>query len=67
MDEYNERYEQAGDNARDDDGVLFGDDVRLGGLEVAHILPHSLLKRSDNLELVCEKVAFSSPTDPIRP
>lgn len=52
MDEYNQRSEQDGDNARDDDGVLFTDDVRLGGLEVAHILPHSLLKRSGNLEVI---------------
>lgn len=54
--ECKERYARAGANACDDDGVLFSQQpqgLQLEKLEVAHILPHSLMKANDNKELVC--------------
>ncbi|OAA62016.1 hypothetical protein SPI_04875 [Niveomyces insectorum RCEF 264] len=51
------RFEQYGDDARDDDGILFEDDLQLGSLEVAHILPHALLQRSQNSELDASRQA----------
>lgn len=41
-----------GDNARDDDGVLLLEDTVINELEVAHILPHSLMKADADRELV---------------
>lgn len=41
-----------GDDARDDDGVLLLEDTVIDELEVAHILPHSLMKADAGHELV---------------
>ncbi|CAK7220753.1 hypothetical protein SCUCBS95973_004269 [Sporothrix curviconia] len=51
--EYSKRFKEAGANARDDDGVLFSQQTSFGldQLEVAHILPHSLMKANDDKEL----------------
>ncbi|OAA53613.1 hypothetical protein SPI_09320 [Niveomyces insectorum RCEF 264] len=44
-DECTKRYEEHGDDARDEDGVLFSQQqLSLASLEVAHILPHALTK-----------------------
>ena len=51
-----------GDNAKDDDGnLLEDDDQRAEVLEVAHILPHSLMSynASDQTELVCYYYEYS--------
>ncbi|OAA63380.1 hypothetical protein SPI_03543 [Niveomyces insectorum RCEF 264] len=51
--EYDNRVTRYGDDARDDDGVLFSEQG-LGQwdvLDVAHILPHSLAKGAANTEL----------------
>ncbi|OAA54777.1 hypothetical protein SPI_08648 [Niveomyces insectorum RCEF 264] len=44
--EFSSRTDLPGDDARDDDGVLFSDQdsLEFDALEVAHILPHSLMK-----------------------
>lgn len=46
------RSNQHGFDARDDDGNLLTNEVTTTTLEVAHILPHSLTKMSENLQLV---------------
>nr|KMM70092.1 hypothetical protein CPAG_06404 [Coccidioides posadasii RMSCC 3488] len=45
------RMMQHGSNARDDDGKLFEDNEILRFLEVAHIIPHSLVQGNENSEL----------------
>ncbi|KIH87477.1 hypothetical protein SPBR_05011 [Sporothrix brasiliensis 5110] len=51
--EFIARLRQYGDDARDDDGILFSeqDPSLFDGLEVAHILPHALMKSNTNFEL----------------
>ncbi len=53
--EFVARFRQYGNDARDDDGILFSeqDPSQFDGLEVAHILPHSLVKATAHAELVC--------------
>ncbi|KAI0527764.1 hypothetical protein F5B22DRAFT_3173 [Xylaria bambusicola] len=46
------RMQQNGDDARDDNGVLLLEDTVIDELEVAHILPHSLMKVDGGRELV---------------
>lgn len=46
------RIKAAGDNARDDDGQLLST-TTFDSLEVAHILPHSLVKTNSDSNLVC--------------
>ncbi|KAI8943957.1 hypothetical protein F4801DRAFT_305182 [Xylaria longipes] len=46
------RMQQNGDDARDDDGVLLLEDTVIDELEVAHVLPHSLMKADAGRELV---------------
>lgn len=45
------RWQKSGANAQDDDGNPLADES-FDSLEVAHILPHSLMKTNTNLELV---------------
>ncbi|QSS65890.1 hypothetical protein I7I51_06741 [Histoplasma capsulatum] len=45
------RTNQHGADARDDEGNLLSNEVTLAVLQVAHILPHSLTKMSENLQL----------------
>lgn len=46
------RMQEFGDDARDDDGSpLIGE--MFDSLEVAHVLPHSLMKSTTDFELVC--------------
>lgn len=48
-----ERLKKFGRNAKDDDGnPLADEDETFDSLEVAHILPHSLMKTNSDLELV---------------
>jgi hypothetical protein len=48
-----ERIRQEGDSATDDDGKLLKDETeRSEYLEVAHILPHSLMAQSGQTDLV---------------
>ncbi|KAI3320344.1 hypothetical protein HD806DRAFT_242292 [Xylariaceae sp. AK1471] len=50
------RMRQDGDDARDDDGALLLDDINsFDALEVAHILPHSLMKADANRETPLSK------------
>ena len=47
-----QRIKAAGDDARDDDGQLLRT-TTFDSLEVAHILPHSLVKSNSDSNLVC--------------
>jgi hypothetical protein len=53
-----ERIKREGDSAADDDGQLLKDETeRSEYLEVAHILPHSLMTQSGQTDLVrCVKI-----------
>ena len=53
--EFTQRHKLYGIEARDDDCILFSDqdNIELDPLEVAHILPHSLMKASTGSEMVC--------------
>ncbi|KAI0540055.1 hypothetical protein GGR58DRAFT_511909 [Xylaria digitata] len=52
------RMRRDGDNARDDDGALLLEDINgIDALEVAHILPHSLMKADAGRELNSSKQA----------
>ncbi|KAF2963113.1 hypothetical protein GQX73_g10461 [Xylaria multiplex] len=52
------RMRKDGNNARDDDGTLLGEDLNpFDALEVAHILPHSLMKADAGYELNSSKQA----------
>ncbi|KAJ2977446.1 hypothetical protein NUW58_g7812 [Xylaria curta] len=55
--EADRRIIQDGDDARDDDGTLFSEDTVIDELEVAHILPHSLMKADVGHELNPSKQA----------
>ena len=61
------RIQKSGDDARDDDGVLLKNDPQaFETLEVAHVLPHSLMKVEDGSELVCfspTRLIFHQLTD----
>lgn len=53
LEEAAKRMQRDGDDARDDDGVLLLEDANpVDVLEVAHILPHSLMKADTGSELV---------------
>ncbi|OAA60259.1 hypothetical protein SPI_05383 [Niveomyces insectorum RCEF 264] len=60
--EYTQREERHGSEARDDDGVLFSDqhNLELDALEVAHILPHSLMKARTGSEIDASRQATLS-------
>ncbi|OAA53446.1 hypothetical protein SPI_09374 [Niveomyces insectorum RCEF 264] len=53
MSEFEKRYKSHGADAQDDDGTLFTQQtaLRRDAVEVAHILPHSLMRASGNQEL----------------
>ncbi|OAA59006.1 hypothetical protein SPI_06208 [Niveomyces insectorum RCEF 264] len=51
MAECRRRLEQDQDEARDDDGVSFSQQTELSMLEVAHILPHSLMKTTTGTDM----------------
>ncbi|KAI1318487.1 hypothetical protein F5Y16DRAFT_406297 [Xylariaceae sp. FL0255] len=55
--EARKRMQQDGDDARDDNGVLLLEDTIIDELEVAHILPHSLMKADAGGELNPDKQA----------
>src|SRR5271154_3488041 len=62
LDERLKRIDLDEDNAKDNDGnLLKGDDKQLEVLEVAHILPHSLMSynTSSQTELVCYYYEYS--------
>ncbi|EPE09763.1 hypothetical protein F503_07539 [Ophiostoma piceae UAMH 11346] len=60
--EFGKRLELYGNEARDDDGILFSDldNIKLDILEVAHILPHSLMKASTGSEMNASRQAALS-------
>ncbi|KAI3322875.1 hypothetical protein HD806DRAFT_119437 [Xylariaceae sp. AK1471] len=53
--EADRRLVQDGDDARDDDGALLLEDTLIDELEVAHILPHSLMKADAGREAPLSK------------
>ncbi|CAK7228834.1 hypothetical protein SBRCBS47491_007045 [Sporothrix bragantina] len=57
--EFGSRTDLRGNDARDDDGVLFSDQdsLEFDTLEVAHILPHSLMKTSTGAEMDASRQA----------
>ncbi|CAK7219601.1 hypothetical protein SCUCBS95973_003870 [Sporothrix curviconia] len=58
-DEYEARFKMHQDDASDDDGVLFSEQTpgQFAPLEVAHILPHSLMKLGKNAEMDASRQA----------
>ncbi|KIH86383.1 hypothetical protein SPBR_08438 [Sporothrix brasiliensis 5110] len=58
-DEYEARFKLDGNDASDDDGILFSEQTpgQLAPLEVAHILPHSLMKLDRNAEMDASRQA----------
>ncbi|OAA59030.1 hypothetical protein SPI_06232 [Niveomyces insectorum RCEF 264] len=58
-DEHEARFKLHGDGARDDDGVLFSEQTpgQIEPLEVAHILPHSLMKSGKAAEMDASRQA----------